>query len=116
MVRSDATADDSLAAIRARIRFGMAIAAMIRMMATTISNSMSENPFCFPISVIFPKIICPDIRLSDYQLTSDKALTLPNCRTGLYHRSRLLSAEGALLRSGGRFFRRGMADNWEASD
>jgi hypothetical protein len=31
----------------------MAIAAMIRMMATTISNSISEKPFCFRIS-IFP--------------------------------------------------------------
>src|SRR5208282_162132 len=47
MVRSDATADDSFAAIRARNRFGMAIAAMIKMIATTISNSISEKPFCF---------------------------------------------------------------------
>jgi hypothetical protein len=31
----------------------MAIAAMIRMMATTISSSMSEKPFCFRIS-FFP--------------------------------------------------------------
>src|ERR1700730_2592441 len=30
----------------------MAIAAMIRMIATTISNSMSENPFCFFITVL----------------------------------------------------------------
>jgi hypothetical protein len=28
----------------------MAIAAMIRMIATTISNSISEKPFCFRIS------------------------------------------------------------------
>src|SRR6266478_5656747 len=49
MVRIDATADDSFAAIRARNRFGIAIAAMIRMMATTISNSISEKPFCFRI-------------------------------------------------------------------
>src|ERR1700685_3863109 len=41
----EATADDSLAAIRARSKFGIAIAAMIRMMATTISNSISEKPF-----------------------------------------------------------------------
>src|SRR6266849_10325856 len=50
MVRTEATADDSLAAIRARSKFGMAIAAMIRMIATTISNSISEKPFCFRIS------------------------------------------------------------------
>src|SRR5438105_3759519 len=50
MVRTDAAADDSLAAIRARNKFGIAIAAMIRMIATTISNSISEKPFCFRIS------------------------------------------------------------------
>src|SRR5215831_2206025 len=55
MVRTEPTADASLADIRARIRFGMAIAAMIRMMATTISNSISEKPFCFRIS-IFPLV------------------------------------------------------------
>src|SRR5215831_17485255 len=49
MVRNEPTADDSLADIRARIRFGMAIAAMIRMIATTISNSINEKPFCFRI-------------------------------------------------------------------
>src|SRR2546430_16864911 len=50
MVRTALTADDSLAAIRARSRFGMAIAAIIRMIATTISSSISEKPFCFRIS------------------------------------------------------------------
>src|SRR5580693_8340976 len=53
MVCSEAAADESLAAIRARIRLGMAMAAMIRMMATTISSSISEKPFCcFRISLI----------------------------------------------------------------
>jgi hypothetical protein len=28
-------------------KFGMAIAAMIKIIATTISNSISEKPFCF---------------------------------------------------------------------
>src|SRR5438874_9792567 len=37
-------ADDSLAEMRARSRFGIAIAAMIKMIATTISNSISEKP------------------------------------------------------------------------
>src|SRR5271166_5546478 len=50
MVRTDATADDSFAAMRARSKFGIAIAAMMRMMATTMSNSISEKPFCFDIS------------------------------------------------------------------
>src|SRR5690348_18360662 len=49
MVRIELAADDSLAAMRARSRFGIAMAAMIRMIATTISNSISEKPFCFRI-------------------------------------------------------------------
>src|SRR5580704_3434605 len=44
-VRSEATADASLAAIFERSKFGIAIAAMIRMIATTISNSINEKPF-----------------------------------------------------------------------
>src|SRR5579872_941444 len=44
-VRSVATADASLAAIFERSKFGMAIAAMIRIIATTISNSINEKPF-----------------------------------------------------------------------
>ena len=39
-----------MAAMRARSKFGMAMAAMIRMMATTISSSISEKPFCLRIS------------------------------------------------------------------
>src|SRR5947199_9191897 len=46
MVRSEATAEASFAAILERIRLGIAIAAMIRMIATTISNSINEKPFC----------------------------------------------------------------------
>ena len=48
MLRTEPTAEASLADMRARIKFGMAIAAMIRMMATTISSSMSEKPSLFP--------------------------------------------------------------------
>jgi hypothetical protein len=40
------TADDSLAEILARIKLGMAIAAMIKMMATTTNSSIKENPDC----------------------------------------------------------------------
>jgi hypothetical protein len=54
MVRIELTEDDSLAAIRARSKFGIAIAAMIRMIATTISNSINEKPFCFRISFFLP--------------------------------------------------------------
>src|SRR5258708_29305312 len=47
IVRREPTAEASFAAIRDRIKFGIAMAAMIRMIATTISNSISEKPFCF---------------------------------------------------------------------
>src|SRR5713226_4409403 len=47
MVRTEPTADASFAAIFERSKLGMAMAAMIRMIATTISNSIREKPFCF---------------------------------------------------------------------
>src|SRR5438270_9772531 len=50
--RTEAAAEDSLAEILARSRFGMAIAAMIKMIATTISNSINEKPFCLRILVL----------------------------------------------------------------
>src|SRR6516164_5926916 len=46
-VRSEPTAEAWFAAIFDRNRLGMAIAAIIRMIATTIKSSMSEKPFCF---------------------------------------------------------------------
>src|SRR6476620_7472141 len=46
MVRIELTEEASLAAMRARSKFGIAIAAMIRMIATTINNSINEKPFC----------------------------------------------------------------------
>jgi hypothetical protein len=46
MVRIEATAEASLAAILDRIKLGIAIAAMIKIIATTMSNSISEKPFC----------------------------------------------------------------------
>jgi hypothetical protein len=56
-VRTVLAAAASLAAMRDRIRFGMAMAAMIRMMATTISSSINEKPFCFRILVSPRKVI-----------------------------------------------------------
>src|SRR4029077_9358662 len=46
MERREATAEASLAAMRERMRLGMAIAAITRITATTINNSIRENPFC----------------------------------------------------------------------
>ena len=59
IVRTDPTAEASLAAIRERSKFGIAIAAMIKMIATTISNSMSEKPFCF-LFIFSPKEQCSE--------------------------------------------------------
>src|SRR5277367_1071065 len=64
MVRSPAAADESLAAMRARIKLGIAIAAMIRMIATTISSSISEKPLALSLLTrslrmsILPQAIC----------------------------------------------------------
>src|SRR6516164_3608269 len=44
MVRSEPTADAWLAAIRERNRLGIAMAAIIKIIATTINNSISEKP------------------------------------------------------------------------
>src|SRR3954468_7630127 len=48
--RTLAAAEDSFAEILALIRLGMAIAAMTKMIATTINNSISEKPFWRRIS------------------------------------------------------------------
>lgn len=58
MVRQEPTADVSFAAIFDLIKLGMAIAPMMRMIATTIRSSTSENPlleflFCNRLVRIF---------------------------------------------------------------
>src|SRR5215475_15133290 len=58
-VRTVLAAADSLAAIRDRRRLGMAMAAMIRMIATTIRSSMSEKPFCLRIFTRSSKFLSP---------------------------------------------------------
>src|SRR2546422_3263839 len=45
--RNEPTAEASFAAIFERSKLGMAIAAMIKMIATTIKSSINEKPFCF---------------------------------------------------------------------
>jgi len=52
MVRTDAAADDSFADMRARNKLGIAIAAIMRIIATTISNSISEKPFWLRICIL----------------------------------------------------------------
>src|SRR6266852_1157055 len=75
IVRVAAAAADSLAEILARIKLGIAIAAMIRMIATTINNSINEKPFCFFIIFKFPfpenlDATYTRIFLADYPLRS----------------------------------------------
>src|SRR3984957_21144155 len=47
--------------MRARSKFGIAMAAMIKMIATTISNSMSEKPFWFFFISITPQKFGPTV-------------------------------------------------------
>jgi hypothetical protein len=53
--------------MRARSRFGIAIAAMIKMIATTINNSIKEKPFCF-LFIVSPRSISSIISLVLYSL------------------------------------------------
>ena len=53
MARIDPMADASLPDIRARSRPGTAIAAMMPMIATTISSSISVKPFWFVFITLF---------------------------------------------------------------
>src|SRR5437660_14993 len=48
ILRTELAAEDSLAAILARKKLGMAIAAMIKMIATTMSSSIREKPRLVP--------------------------------------------------------------------
>src|SRR6266403_1189177 len=56
MLRIAATADESFAAIFERSKFGITIAAMIKMMVTTIRSSTSEKPFCGLFIVTLPNV------------------------------------------------------------
>jgi hypothetical protein len=56
--RIAAAADDSFAAILARNRLGIAMAAMIIMIATTISNSIKEKPLVVGVFILCSDLIC----------------------------------------------------------
>jgi hypothetical protein len=86
MVRTVTAAAASLAAMREFRRLGMAIAAMIRMMATTTNNSIRENPrwaeelsflvgFVFSVNMIATIVLWKRaIRLKEL----DRATVLPD--------------------------------------
>src|SRR5579862_2634552 len=53
-----ATAAVSLAAMRLRSKFGMAIAAIMAIIATTIINSISVNPLTFMSILLSKSVLC----------------------------------------------------------
>src|ERR1043166_5902677 len=61
------TAADSFAEILARSRLGMAMAAMMRMIATTINNSMRENPLCLDMPHP-PRLLYQEIKIARTKL------------------------------------------------
>src|ERR1700690_2175913 len=67
------TAEDSLAAILARNRLGIAMAAITRMMATTISNSINENPRWRRIFVFLASDTCTALHLPLHSGSKSKA-------------------------------------------
>jgi hypothetical protein len=72
MVRSEPTAEASLAAILDRSRLGIAIAAMIRIIATTISNSINENPL-----VLFG--LCMGYSIRELESSRERRVEHVNC-------------------------------------
>src|SRR5882672_211087 len=68
MLRMELTAEPSLAAIRARNRLGIAIAAMTKMIATTIKSSISEKPLFDRIvfSSLIPKPDAINVRSATF--------------------------------------------------
>src|SRR5579862_5263125 len=74
MVRIEPTAEASLAAIRERSRFGIAIAAMIKIIATTINNSISEKPFCCFFILPFPRFSLRQTKTNKIHFPPGKAL------------------------------------------
>src|SRR5215470_13888136 len=111
MVRIDETADDSLAAMRARSKFGIAIAAMIRMIATTISSSISEKPLCFRISK-FPLVS------SVFNISANIAAISNVCtslaKAGSYLRSGYPLTKGFVFRTQINFGSNGLCGNLQA--
>src|ERR1700736_5300533 len=98
MLRTEPTADASLADMRARIKFGMGVTAMIRMMAPTISSSINEKPFCLRIS-IFPRFSSFEfILLTNDAVVHDICTCLAKAASYLgsegHFRRALFSAEG----------------------
>src|SRR6266850_6426074 len=86
MLLIEATPEAWFAEIRARIRFGIAIAAMIRIIATTISSSISEKPFCLRMSFLLPSFpfsgIAPRFMHANFQRGAKPKTEAPSINYG----------------------------------
>ena len=82
--RSDPMADASLPAIRARSRPGTAIAAMMPMIATTISSSISVKPLLLPFLMSLSLMTAPSREL--VVLDGQAAAALPALQQPTYLR------------------------------
>jgi hypothetical protein len=66
-------AAESFAAIRDRSKLGIAIAAMIKMIATTISSSIKEKPFCLRMDdLLLESSNSCEYRMVSYELERTK--------------------------------------------
>src|SRR5512146_871472 len=92
-VRMDATVADSLAAMRARMRLGMPIVAIMRITAMTISNSISENPRSFIIGQ--PIQSCGIAKWFPGKSMHPRGHSVRQSQTVQYMGERRLSAESA---------------------
>lgn|SRR6266478_9330018 len=94
MLRIEAAADDSLLAILALSKFGIAITAIVNMMATTISSSIKEKPLS--LRSLFPKVQAPDDDKSIYGWHS-QGRSLPGFRRVLPKRPGTTSPPGSRI-------------------
>src|SRR5205807_9021241 len=92
MVRREETAEDSFAEILARSKLGMAMAAMIRMIATTISNSIREKPRCLFIVFGTRESTSISVLTADAQETERARCQLPVSNVPVLLQSRALGA------------------------
>jgi hypothetical protein len=83
IVRTLEAAEDSFADIRELMKFGIAMAAMIKMIATTIRSSINENPLCFFLmgsprtTAAFPGLSEPQHTTQGMEHLSGQRLTEP---------------------------------------
>src|ERR1043166_6576724 len=91
MVRREDWAEPSLAARREERRLGIAMAAMMPMIATTMSSSINEKPFWFLLVISFicslrDKLVCLWFPFGATGLVSNEQPQRAICHAGLSQR------------------------------